>query len=79
MIQPNPAHGTVSFVVSGINTGSCVLSVTSIDGKILSSDVLEATSAPVLKTMDISGYARGIYFVQLKTGNKVVTEKMVVQ
>jgi hypothetical protein len=79
LIQPNPAHGTVSIGIRGINTGSATLSITSMDGKILTSEVIGASLNSVLRTMDISGYARGIYFVQLKTGNKVITEKMVVQ
>jgi hypothetical protein len=49
------------------------------DGKTLFTEGIESSTSPVLRQMDISGYARGIYFVQLKTGKKVVTEKMIVQ
>ncbi|MDP1623629.1 MAG: T9SS type A sorting domain-containing protein [Bacteroidales bacterium] len=79
LIQPNPAHGTVTIGMKGITSGSAVLSVTSMDGKNLFSEILEGASISVLRKIDISGYARGIYFVQLNTGNKVFTEKMIVQ
>jgi hypothetical protein len=79
LIQPNPAHNSVSFGIKGIAAGSSLLSITSIDGKVVYSDAIESSATPVTKTMDISGYAKGIYFVQLKTGKKTITEKMVVQ
>ncbi len=78
LIQPNPAHGTVAIGLRGVS-GATVLSITSMDGKTLFSENIEVTTLPVIRTMDISGYARGIYFVQLKTGDKIITEKMIVQ
>jgi len=78
VIQPNPAHGTVSIGVSGIN-GTCNLAITSMEGKNLFNDSFEAATTQILRTLDISTYPRGIYFVQLRTGNKVITEKMIVQ
>ncbi|MEI7896295.1 MAG: T9SS type A sorting domain-containing protein [bacterium] len=79
IIQPNPAHGTVAIGIKGINTGSATLSISTLDGKNLFSETIDGTNVPVTKQMDISGYARGVYVVQLKTGKKVITEKMVVQ
>ncbi len=79
IIQPNPAHGTVSLGIKGIGTDAPVLSITSMDGKTIFTEVLEVSSTPVIKQIDLSGYTRGVYFVQLKTGKKVITEKMVVQ
>jgi hypothetical protein len=75
-IQPNPASGTVLIGIKGMLKGSSVLTITSMDGKTLHS---ENIPAEVVKKMDISGYPRGIYFVQLTTGSKIVTGKLVVQ
>lgn len=79
LIQPNPAYRNVAIAVKGINSGSSVLSITSMDGKKIFSEIIEASSSPVVRNMDISGYAKGIYFVQLNTGKKIITEKMIVQ
>jgi hypothetical protein len=79
LIQPNPAHGSVAFGIKGIASGNATLTITSMDGKVLFTESFEATTSPVLRKMDISGFAKGIYLVQLKTGNKVITDKMVVQ
>jgi hypothetical protein len=79
LIQPNPAHSNVAIAIKGISAGAAVLSITSMDGKSLFSESIEATNSPVVKNLDITGYPRGIYFVQLTTGKKVITQKMVVQ
>jgi hypothetical protein len=79
LIQPNPAHANVAIAVKGISTGSAILSISNMDGKNIFSEVIEASSAPTIRKMDISGYPKGVYFVQLKTGKKIITEKMVVQ
>ncbi len=78
-IQPNPAHGTVAITMSGISTNPAMLTITSIDGKIILSEMVEAATKPILKQLDISGYAKGVYVVHLKTGKQVLTEKMIVQ
>ncbi len=79
LIQPNPAHGTVAIGIRGIEAGSAMLSVTAMDGKMLFTENMVVSANSVIKTMDISGYARGIYFVQLNTGKKIITEKMIVK
>ncbi|MFZ4520595.1 MAG: T9SS type A sorting domain-containing protein [Bacteroidales bacterium] len=79
LIQPNPAHASVSIGIKGVTSGSAQLSISSMDGKILYSSEVEGTSAPILKKMDLTGYSKGIYLVQLKTGKNVITEKMIVQ
>ena len=79
LIQPNPAHESVTIGIRGVTSGSALLSISSINGNILFSETIESTSAPVLRKLDLSGYPKGIYFVQLKTGKKLITEKMVVQ
>jgi hypothetical protein len=78
-IRPNPAHGTVAITMSGLINNPAMLTITSTDGKIFLSEIVEAASKPVLKQLDISGYSKGVYVVQLKTGKQVITEKMIVQ
>jgi hypothetical protein len=79
VIQPNPAKDMVAIAIRGINAGSSVLSIKSMDGKILLSEAINASATAVIRKIDLSGYARGIYFMQLKTGKKVITEKMIVK
>ena len=78
-IRPNPAHGTVAITMNVISTSAAMLTITSTDGKLIYSEQVQAANAPIMKNLDISGYAKGIYVVQLKTGKQVITEKMIVQ
>lgn len=79
LIQPNPASTSVMIGVRGRLEGTSVLTVKTIDGKTLFTENITGRETPARNTLDISGYARGIYIVQLLTGNKVVNEKMVIQ
>ena len=79
LIQPNPAHGTITIGIRGITSGTALLSISSVDGKTISQENLECNTSPVVRKMDISGFAKGIYFVKLQAGTKTITEKMIVQ
>jgi len=79
LIQPNPAHEKVAIGIRGIASGSAVLSIANLEGKTVFNETIEASASPVLKQLDLNSYAAGVYVVQLKTGNKVVTEKMIVK
>jgi len=79
LIQPNPSHGTVTIGIRGINSGTSVLLITSTDGKTLFMEDIDLTSTPGQRKIDISGYSKGIYVVQLKSGKTVISEKLIVQ
>ena len=78
-IRPNPAHGTVAITLTGISNNPALLTITSIDGKTVYTESIEAAVKPVVKQLDITGFAKGVYVVQMKTGKQVMTEKMIVQ
>jgi hypothetical protein len=79
VIRPNPASGRVSFGISGTGTGTWMLTIRSMEGQNLLAEPVESGSSPILKTIDISGYPKGVYVVQLKNGKKVITDKLIVQ
>lgn len=78
-VQPNPAHESVTVGISGISTGSAVLTITAMDGKTRFTENIAASSTTVQKQIDLSGFDRGVYFIQLNTGKKLLTQKLVVQ
>jgi hypothetical protein len=79
MVQPNPARGTVSIAIRELSPGPAVLSITGSDGTTLFTENIDIISSSISRKMDISGYSKGIYFIRLKTPDRVITEKMVVQ
>lgn len=79
VIQPNPASGTTSIGIRGEHSANSTLTVTSVEGKTMFSEMIPEGKAPVVRTIDLGGFAKGVYFVQLRTGNKLLTEKLVVR
>jgi len=76
LLYPNPAEETVT-----IQSNSMVLTgyeVIDINGKVITHRTTEATSNKIL--LDVVNYAKGVYFVSVyENGNKLTTEKLVVQ
>ena len=79
LIQPNPAHANVSITTSGIAGTTADLTVKSLDGKIMYDTQLTLNGKPSAINLDLSGFAHGVYIVQMKAGDKVITQKLVVQ
>ncbi|MCX6276898.1 MAG: T9SS type A sorting domain-containing protein [Bacteroidetes bacterium] len=79
LLQPNPAHSSVAITTSGISGSQADLSIKSLDGKVVYSENVTLTGKPSVTNLSLSGYANGIYIVQLKTGQQVITQKLIVQ
>ncbi|MBR5725557.1 MAG: fibronectin type III domain-containing protein [Muribaculaceae bacterium] len=73
VVYPNPTRGTVQVE----NTQSDIQQVMMYDayGKLLSTVEVSGSSA----TIDLSGYADGLYFMRVTTGKGVVTKRVVKQ
>ena len=72
-IFPNPASGQIKIRNLAGNSNVKILSV---DGKTLFNK--NATSSEE-ETIDISGLAKGIYFIQVSKSGKIHTEKLIVE
>lgn len=78
-IQPNPAKGSVTIIVSGLSNRTATISILNMSGSTVYSEDLPASSSQVTKQIDLSNFARGIYIVKLKTDRSVDTKQLVVQ
>jgi hypothetical protein len=78
-IQPNPASKSVSIIISGMENTSATLTLLNMNGKTFYSDELAGSSTPITKQIDLSGFARGVYIVKLKTDRSLETKQLVVQ
>ncbi len=76
LLYPNPAEETVTIQSDKmILTGYEVIDIT---GKVITKRAITAPNNKIL--LDVIGYAKGVYFVNVyKNGNKLSTEKLVVQ
>ncbi|NQV01889.1 MAG: T9SS type A sorting domain-containing protein, partial [Bacteroidia bacterium] len=78
-IRPNPAREKVVLLVTGSQESACMLSLTGVDGRVFHSQTLNTEQGRAETALDISGYTKGIYFIQVKTASGMVTERLVIQ
>lgn len=76
LLYPNPAEETVTIQSDKmILTGYEIIDIT---GKVITKRAIAAPNNKIL--LDVIGYAKGVYFVNVyENGNKLTTEKLVVQ
>jgi hypothetical protein len=77
-ISPNPADGFVNFTIRGLRENA-LLTLTAMDGNMKASFLLEPTGQKMVKPLDVTGYPRGIYIIRLKSGLKILTDKLVIR
>jgi hypothetical protein len=77
-INPNPAVGFVNFTIHGLR-GNALLTLNGMDGSLRESFLLEPTGKEMVKSLDITGYSKGIYIIRLKSGVRVLTDKLVIR
>ena len=72
IVFPNPVQDVVS--ISGLKQNG-IIRLFSADGKLLQQQTITSQST----TMDMGGYAKGIYVLQYQQGGEVVNQKIVKQ
>ena len=72
-LYPNPTRSTVQLSLT--STGSASVVLTDLNGKVLSSQVVDETQT----TLDLSNYTPGVYLITVQMGEQVVTERIIKQ
>ena len=79
MIYPNPAHSMVTLGFNALEEGSYNIKLVDMFGRIIKSDIDNASTGDNVYNMNLYGVAKGIYFVVLQKGNNSSTLKLVVE
>lgn len=74
IIYPNPA--SEHFVISGLNSDNNRIEIYNITGSLVYVTYSKNQNS---KSIDISNFIKGVYFVKIMDGNKFYTEKLVVK
>ena len=72
-LYPNPTRSSVQL--SWTSSGSASVVLTDLNGKVLSSQVVDETQT----TLDLSNYTPGVYLITVQMGEQVVTERIIKQ
>ncbi len=77
-IYPNPTNGVVTISINGIND-DLDLQIINLQGKIIRASKLTNDTPSFTQDIDLSKYAKGIYYIKLTNKNFTKVEKLVVQ
>ena len=77
-IYPNPSSGLTRILWNDENINQATITITDISGKVVLRQE-ESNLAQQFITLDLSNYSKGIYLLQVKSEDKSVVRKLVVQ
>ncbi len=77
-IYPNPAEGNFRVTIEGLQNQIATITFTDVHGRTIFQE--NATGVKTFaRKMDVTGYAKGIYFLKVQTNDRLTTEKVIVQ
>ena len=78
-IYPNPVSGNLNISISSDESKEVLVNIVDIAGQLIHSEKLAAGSGQTIATVNTSSFAKGMYFVQLVSGNESTTKKIIVE
>jgi hypothetical protein len=75
---PNPVSGELTISINGSET-RLELVITDVNGHINHAEMLQPDNREFKKKLDVSAYARGVYFIRLSNGEATFTDKFIVK
>ncbi len=77
-IYPNPTNGIVNIFLKNEISANTGIVVSSINGRVVLSKNYNTTNRKNI-SIDLTGNAKGVYFVNIKSGGKVSSEKIILK
>jgi photosystem II stability/assembly factor-like uncharacterized protein len=77
VIYPNPTRGTITLYPG--KPGSSEMRIKDPVGRILYSEKIQSPQEGFVKTLDLSGYAKGVYFIELVNGETREVKRVVIE
>jgi hypothetical protein len=77
-VTPNPTKGIVLIDFKGY-TGNIIMNISNSQGVVVSSEVISAKTVNFAKTLDISKFPNGLYFLKFVNNGKTFVKKIVKQ
>ncbi len=77
-IYPNPSQGLFNVTISNC-PGKVNLAVMNLQGQVVYTDVLNSKTGTNLNQLDLSGFAKGIYFIRITGEHETWMEKVVLR
>ncbi|GAA4502584.1 hypothetical protein GCM10023172_26130 [Hymenobacter ginsengisoli] len=79
VVYPNPSTGIVHLTISGLEGRKVEVSVLNVIGTVLYHETLSELNERYTKTLDLSRFANGLYYVKLEADNASQLCKLVIR
>jgi hypothetical protein len=77
-VFPNPTDGNFLLTITGLQSQPATITLSNSQGQNVSAEKTNGEN-DLTRKMDLTGYAKGIYFLKVQTNDHVSTQKVVVQ
>lgn len=79
VVFPNPSTGIVHLTISGLEGRKVEVTVLNVIGTVLYREALSDLSERATRTLDLSRFANGLYYVKLEADNSSQLCKLVIR
>ena len=79
VVYPNPSTGIVHLTISGLEGRKVEVSVLNVIGTVMYHETLTELNERYTKTLDLSRFANGLYYVKLEADNASQLCKLVIR
>jgi hypothetical protein len=79
VVYPNPSTGIVHLTISGLEGRKVEVSVLNVIGTVMYHETLSELNERYTKTLDLSRFANGLYYVKLEADNSSQLCKLVIR
>ena len=76
-IAPNPARDRMSINLEGFESAAIIM-MTDLQGRVVYSETVDVYESHASRTLDVSDYAKGSYFIIAREHNNVLREKVLI-
>ena len=77
-ITPNPSNGLFKLEINTVNQQNFNLAVRDVNGKLVYEDLIKV-SGTLTKNIDFTKLAKGVYFMQIQSGENSRVEKLIIK
>lgn len=76
---PNPSNGEFNLTLLGYNSAEASVNIFNVAGQCVYNEKLKVPSDIFSKNIDLSSFAKGVYYLSVSTADKVETMKLVTE
>ena len=78
LVWPNPAKDFINFQISSIGTGYTTVSLVDIRGRKVYQNNFNSENI-IRSQIKTSNFAKGVYILNIKQGNKILNKKVIIE